>query len=197
MTLRNSEKRYGTVAMALHWLIAVAIIGMIAYGYYLSTLPITDPRLFQLVQIHKSIGLTILALSLLRVAWRLVNPVPPLPDTISKPIKILARATHIILYGLIVAIPLAGWAMVSASPLGIPTKWFELFEWPHIVPLARLPFDQKPEAEEVFHAIHSWLAYGAAVLLLVHAGAALFHHYVLKDDTLRRMLPGTTLKEPT
>lgn len=197
MALRSSEERYGTVAMTLHWLIAIAIICMIGFGYYLSTLPITDPSLFRLVQLHKSVGLTILVLSVLRVIWRLINPAPPLPDTLSKPVKVLARITHILLYVLIIAIPLTGWAMVSASPLGIPTMWFGLFEWPHIAPLAHLPFDQKDAKEEAIHSVHAWLAYGAAVLLLLHAGAAMFHHYLLKDNVLRRMLPGTRMKEET
>jgi len=195
VALRNTELRYGAVAMTLHWLIAIAIVCMIAFGYYLSTLPITDPNLFALVQLHKSIGLTVFVLSVLRVIWRLVNPVPPLPDTLSKPAKILARITHILLYVLIIAIPFTGWAMVSASPLGIPTRWFGLFEWPHIAPLAHLPYDQKEAKEEAIHTVHAWLAYGAGVLLLFHAAAALFHHHLLKDDTLRRMLPGTRGKE--
>ncbi len=197
MAARNTSLRYGTVAMTLHWLIAIAIICMIAFGYYLSTLPITDPSLYRLVQLHKSIGLTILALSVLRIIWRLINPVPPLPDTLSRPMKFIARFTHVLLYVLIVAIPFTGWAMVSASPLGLPTMWFGLFEWPHIAPLAHLPFDQKPAREEAIHSVHAWLAYGTAVLLLLHVGAALLHHYMMKDDTLRRMLPGTRLKEET
>jgi cytochrome b561 len=197
MALRNSRLRYGTVAVTLHWLIGIAIVCMIAFGYYLSTLPITDPGLYRLVQLHKSIGLTILVLSVLRVVWRLINPVPPLPDTLGKPMKILARATHILLYVLIVAIPLSGWAMVSASPLGIPTVWFGLFEWPHIAPLAHLPFDQKDATEESIHTVHAWLAYGAVALLVLHIGAALLHHYFWKDDTLRRMVPGMRMKAET
>jgi cytochrome b561 len=194
MPLRNSSLRYGTVAVTLHWLIAIAIIGMIGFGYYLSTLPITDPSLYRLVQFHKSIGLTILVLSLLRIAWRLINPVPPLPDTLGKPMKVLARATHILLYVLIVTIPLTGWAMVSASPLDIPTMWFGLFQWPHIAAFVHLPYNQKPATEETIHTIHAWLAYGTAALLVLHVGAALLHHYFMKDDTLRRMLPGARLK---
>lgn len=194
MAARNTRLRYGTVAMTLHWLIAIAIICMIGFGYYLSTLPITDPSLYRLVQLHKSIGLTILALSVLRIVWRLINPVPPLPETLSRPMKMLARLAHVLLYVLIIAIPFTGWAMVSASPLGLPTLWFGLFEWPHIAPLAHLPFDQKDATEESIHAVHAWLAYGTGVLLLLHVGAALAHHYMMKDDTLRRMLPGTRLK---
>ncbi len=197
MAARNNNMRYGTVAMTLHWLIAIAIICMIAFGYYLSTLPITDPSLYRLVQLHKSIGLTILALSVLRIIWRLINPVPPLPDTLSRPMKVLARFTHVLLYVLIVAIPFTGWAMVSASPLGLPTMWFGLFEWPHIGFLAHLPYDQKDAKEEAIHSVHAWLAYGTAALLVLHVGAALMHHYFMKDDTLRRMLPGTRLKGET
>jgi cytochrome b561 len=197
MAARNTALRYGTVAMTLHWLIAIAIIFMIGFGYYLSTLPITDPSLYRLVQLHKSIGLTILMLSVLRIIWRLINPVPPLPDTLSRPMKFLARFTHVLLYMLIVAIPFTGWAMVSASPLGLPTMWFGLFEWPHIAPLAHLPYDQKDAKEEAIHTVHAWLAYGTAALLVLHVGAALLHHYMMKDDTLRRMLPGARLKGET
>src|SRR6202000_2616949 len=89
-------------------------------------------NLFTLSQIHKSIGLTVLVLSVLRVLWRLVNPVPPLPATINGALKFLARGTQFLLYVLIVAIPLTGWIMVSASRLGLPTPYFFLFNWPNL-----------------------------------------------------------------
>ncbi len=194
MAARSNHIRYGTVAMTLHWLIAIAIMFMIGFGYYLSTLPIGDPNLFSLIQLHKSIGLTILLLSVLRVIWRLINPAPPLPNTLSPSMKFLARTTHVVLYVMILAIPLSGWAMVSASPLGLPTMWFGLIEWPHISFLAHLPYAQKDRTEESIHSVHAWLAYGTAALLMLHVGAALMHHYVIKDDTLRRMLPSTRVK---
>jgi cytochrome b561 len=194
MTARNTYLRYGTVAVTLHWLIAVAIIFMLCFGLYISQLPDSDPSLFPLVQLHKSIGLTILVLSALRVIWRLINPVPPLPDTLSPLLKVVARATHIFLYFLIIAIPLSGWAMVSSSRLGLPTMYFGLFEWPHIPFLASLPLPEKKQMSHLFGGMHLWLAIGAALLLVLHVGAALMHHFVYKDDTLKRMLPGTKVK---
>jgi cytochrome b561 len=192
--LRNTYLRYGTVAVTLHWLIAAAIIFMLGFGLYISQLPDSDPSLFPLVQLHKSIGLTILMLSALRVLWRLINPVPPLPDTLSPALKMLARTTHVLLYVLIIAIPLSGWAMVSSSRLGLPTMYFGLFEWPHISFLASLPMPEKKQMSHLFAGTHLWLAIGAALLLVLHVGAALMHHFVYKDDTLRRMLPGTRLR---
>ncbi len=104
--------------MFLHWTIALLIIANICLGLYFPDLPRADPNNFKLAQIHKSIGLTILVLSVLRVLWRLVNPVPPLPATMNAALKVLARATQFLLYVLIVAIPLTGWLMVSTSPHG-------------------------------------------------------------------------------
>lgn len=192
--MRDSAIRYGIVAMTLHWLIAVAILFMIAFGFYLVRLPKGDPSLFPLVQVHKSIGLTILVLSVLRLGWRLINPVPPLPDTLSPLMKFVARATHVALYVLIIVIPLSGWAFVSASPLGFPTLWFGWFRWPHISFLAALPRAEKLHIVGTLFTTHAYLAFAAAFLIALHAGAALMHHFLLKDDTLRRMLPGTRLR---
>ncbi|HSZ74225.1 MAG TPA: cytochrome b [Rhizomicrobium sp.] len=194
MTVRNNYLRYGTVAMTLHWLIAAGIIFMLCFGLYIALLPHGDPSLFPLVQLHKSIGLTILVLSLLRVMWRLINPVPPLPDTLSPALKVVARATHVFLYFLILAIPLSGWAMVSAARLPFPTMYFGLFEWPHISFIASLPLDAKTVARHTFSTTHLVLAIMTAVLLVLHVGAALQHHFVYRDDTLKRMLPGTKVR---
>ena len=194
MPVSNTYLRYGTVAMTLHWLIAVGIIFMLGFGLYISLLPHGDPSLFPLVQLHKSIGLTILTLSVLRVVWRLINPVPPLPDTLNPALKVVAHATHFLLYFLILAIPLSGWAMVSAARLPFPTMYFGLFQWPHIPFILSLPLPEKTLARHTFSTSHTVLAIMAAALLVLHVGAALMHHFVYKDDTLRRMLPGTKLR---
>src|SRR5262245_55575412 len=128
----NSPARYGAVAMTLHWLLAAAIIGQLFLGKYMHELPDSDADKFAFFQLHKSIGITILALTVVRIAWRLVNIVPPLPKTMPPWQKRLAKLSHLLLYGFMLAIPLSGWAMVSASPLGIPTIWFGVAEVPHL-----------------------------------------------------------------
>ena len=195
MTSANTRSRYGTVAMTLHWLIAALVLTNIYLGLSFDYYQKGDAALFQVVQIHKSIGLTVLTLSILRLLWRLVNPVPPLPAGMSKPLKFLAHATHYLLYFLIIAIPLSGWAMVSSSRLGLPTKYFGLFDRPNIGFLASMPLDQKKMLGHQFGEIHEFLAWSAIVLVVIHVAGALYHQFLRRDDVLRRMLPGTRVTE--
>ncbi len=181
MALQSTALRYGSVAMFLHWTIALLLVGNICLGLYFSDLPRSDPTLFPLAQIHKSIGLTVLVLSIARVLWRLVNPVPPLPSDMSPGLKFVARATHFLLYVLIVAIPLTGWLMVSTSRLGLPTPFFFLFDWPS------LPRIGEHEQWETAHVVLAW---SAIVLVPIHVAGALYHHFVRRDTVLKRMLPG-------
>lgn len=191
MAFRNSAARYGSVAMSLHWLIALGVVLNICLGLYMTDLPRGDPNQFAIVQFHKSVGLTVLVLSLARLLWRLINPVPPLPETMSPFLRFVARATHVLLYVLIIFIPLSGWAMVSSSPLGLPTMYFGLFQWPHMSFLADLPRAQKIPLRHEFGFIHTYLAWSAIVLVPIHIVGALYHQFVRGDDILRRMLPGT------
>lgn len=185
--------RYDTIAMSLHWLIALGVIANIALGLYFVDLPRSDPDKFLLTQTHKSIGLTILVLSLLRVAWRLGHPVPPLPADMNPALKVFARTVQFLLYVLIVIIPLSGWALVSSSPLGLPTLYFGTFAWPHIPFLADLPRAQKMPLVREFATIHVFLAWSAIVLVPLHIAGALYHQFVRRDGVLTRMLPaGTT-----
>ena len=197
MTAVNTRMRYGTVAMSLHWLIAAALVLNICLGLYVADLPHGDPNQFPLLQFHKSVGLTVLVLSLTRLAWRLVNPVPPLPATMSPLLKGVAHGTHVLLYILIIAIPLSGWAWVSASPLGLPTVYFGLFHWPHIPFLADLSRAQKIALKPDVRAIHVYLAWSAIVLVPLHVVGALYHQFIRRDDVLKRMLPGTRVLETT
>lgn len=190
---RASTVRYNMVAIVLHWLIAGLILFMIGFGYYLTTLKFSDPTSFPLVQLHKSIGLSILVLSMFRLIWWILHPAPPLPNTISPFLKFVAHFTHVLLYALIILIPLSGWALVSASTYGLPTMWFGLFEWPHIPFLAELPFEEKKIAGRNIYSVHATLAYGALALVVLHGLAAIYHHIILKDATLRRILPWTRL----
>ncbi|HEX4159213.1 MAG TPA: cytochrome b [Rhizomicrobium sp.] len=191
MPAANTRTRYGSVAMTLHWLIAAAIIVNLGLGFYMADiLTDQDPSRFAIIQFHKSIGLTVLALSVLRLLWRIVNPVPPLPDWMGPGLKALAHGTHYLLYFLIIAIPLTGWALASASPLGLPTNYFGLFHWPGIPFLTDLTRAQKTPLRHEFFAMHMYLAFTALVLVPLHLCSALYHQF-RGDDVLRRMVPGT------
>lgn len=183
------QQRYGTVAMIFHWVIAGLIIANICLGLYFDDLPRSDPLKFQLIQLHKSIGLTVLVLSVLRLAWRLTHPVPPLPTDLYWGVRLAARASHYLFYFLIIAIPLSGWIMVSGSPLGLPTNYFHLFSWPNLWFMTELPRPQKIALHDSLESVHNVLAWSAIVLIPLHVLAALYHQYIRRDDVLRRMLP--------
>ena len=190
MTMPASvQDRYGTVAIALHWLIALGIIVNITLGLYFVDLPRADPDRFFLTQTHKSIGLTILVLSVVRVIWRLMNPVPPLPATMSPAMRFAAHATHFLLYFLIIFIPLSGWLLVSSSPLGLPTMYFGWFAWPELPYFSDLPRAAKKMWSHEFGAVHVYLAWSAIVLVTLHVLAALYHQFIRRDVVLGRMLP--------
>jgi cytochrome b561 len=185
---RNSSERYGVVAMSLHWTIAIAVIALLATGAVMVRLTPGSSLQFEVYQLHKSLGIAVLALSLLRLVWRLFNPVPPLPSTLRPWEAALARVTHLGFYVLMIALPFSGWMMVSASVWNIPTVVFGLFTLPHLPILGSLQ-DKKP-VEDALKEVHEALAIGMFVLLLLHVAGALKHHFVLGDDTLARMLPG-------
>jgi len=189
MSSRNSANRYGTVAMSLHWLIAAFVIVNIGFGLYMGDLPRSDPNKFTIVQIHKSIGLTVLMLSVIVVIWRMMNPPPPLP-AMSPAMRYSAKAVHYLLYFLIVAIPFSGWIMVSASPLGNATPWFFLFGWPNLPFFTGMTREAIHPYHEVWETAHVWLAWSAIVLVPLHVAAALYHQFWLRDRLLARMIPG-------
>jgi cytochrome b561 len=170
--------RYSGVAMAFHWLLALAIIGAFGVGLYMADLPFSPFRL-KLFNWHKWAGVTILALSALRLLWRLANKPPadvPMPAWQAK----VAHLTHGLLYLLFFAVPLAGWAYSSAA--GFPIVWFGVLPLPDFVP--------KDKALAVtLKELHGLLAYGMAALVLAHVAGALKHHFIDKDGLLRRMLP--------
>ncbi len=194
MPIANSNLRYGAVAMTLHWLIALLIATNLGLGFYFANVMDShDPSFFTIVQLHKSIGLTVLTLSVLRLGWRLVNPIPPLPNDFSASMRFLARGTHYLFYILIIAVPLLGWATASSSPRGTPTMYFGLFQWPHLPVLSTLPRAAKRQYVEILGDTHAYLAYSALGLLGLHVGAAFWHHLVRHDSVLKRMLPGTNV----
>ncbi len=180
MPIRNSGIRWGAVSQLLHWLIVALIILQVSLALTAKTLP-RGPALFAIIGYHKSIGITILGLAVIRLLWRWMNPVPALPTTLKPYERGLARFTHAGLYVILFAMPLSGW--MGSSAHGIPVKWFNLLTVPALVgkdlPLSKLMGE-----------VHYALAISLGVIVSLHIAAALKHHFVLRDDTLRRMLPG-------
>ncbi|MBN9670302.1 cytochrome b [Roseibium aggregatum] len=183
--LRNTLSGYGLIAILFHWTMALMIVFMLALGLYMKQLPLTEQSTFQLFQLHKSIGFVVLALGLLRILWRIVNPVPRLPAGMAGLEKLAAHAGHFGLYALIFAMPVTGWFMVSASPWGIPTILFNIWPVPHLpVPSA---LGSQEQAESFFKLLHEYGAYLLIALVIGHVAAALKHHFIARDDTLKRM----------
>ncbi len=184
-------ERYTAVAIALHWLIAIAIILQLASGLWMTDAiddKATQNLAFQVYQWHKSLGLTVLFLSLLRIVWRLTHRAPGLPEGMAGWERFGAKATHILFYLIMIVMPLTGWVVVSASKFGLPTLYWGLFEWPHL-PFADMAPDAKAGLEETFGEIHETLAYTTIALLVLHVGAALKHQIINHDNVLGRMLP--------
>ncbi len=188
-------ERYSAIAILLHWLIALLFIGMIGVGFYMTGLGDADLSLkFSLYQWHKSFGVTIMVLTLCRLGWRLTHAPPHGADPHAGAQQV-AKAAHILLYFLTLAVPLAGWAMVSASSFNIPTLLFGEFHWPHIAFFNNL--SDKISAESALKLIHKTLAYGTAVLAAGHIVAALRHQFILRDHTLAKMMPTAKKARPT
>jgi cytochrome b561 len=179
--LRNNDTHYGSAAILLHWVIAALFIGQIALGWLM--LKDSDPaRQFWLFQWHRSFGFLVLTLSLLRLVWALSGTKPRAPDTLAAWEKLAARGAHVLLYALLIAVPFSGWAIASTSPLQIPSFAFNLLVIPH------LPMAVSETAERFWADVHAYLAYLAAVVAGGHMTAALRHHFILRDNVLRRML---------
>ncbi len=180
---------YSGFAKLLHWLIALVIAGMVGLGVYMTDVQGDFQYKLWLYQLHKSFGVTLFALVLIRLAWRQVSPPPAMPADMPAWERRAAKAAHFGLYALMFALPLSGWARVSASPLAIPTEVFGLFTLPHIPWLANLPSETKQAWEPVFQTTHWAIAWALVAVVAVHALAALRHALILKDDVMQRMLP--------
>lgn len=186
----EKPSRYGMVAIILHWLIATGILILIGMGLVMDHVTLDPMRMFQLYQLHKSIGITILMLVCLRLGWRLTHGAPPLPDSLSVQARRMAHMTHRLLYGLQIFLPLSGWALVSASALGIPTVLFGGILWPDIPVLSTL--QNKAPVEAVLKDVHHWAAWILGTLIVLHVVAVLHHTLFLKDTVLEGMLPWPT-----
>jgi len=180
MPIRNTLARWGSVAQLLHWVIVVLIIVQFVLGY--ETHWATGLAKLKTVVPHKSWGITILGLAVIRLIWRLANPAPLLPDTLKPWERIAAHVTHYGLYFLLFAMPLTGW--IASSARSFPVSWFGLTQLPDLVAPNRPLYD-------TLMAFHYWMSWLLVAIAVLHVGAALKHHFVLKDTVLRRMLPFT------
>lgn len=178
MLIFNTQDRYGIINILLHWIMAILVLGMIALGWYMSDLPVSLQKL-KLFGLHKEFGVLVFMLIILRLFWRLINQTPRLPSQIPWIQRLAARIVHWIFYVLLILIPISGWLMSSAA--GLSVSFFGLFTLPNII-------DANKETMEQFLIVHSWLAYTLLVVIILHAAAALKHHFIDKDDILRRML---------
>lgn len=181
MKLTNTREQWGLVSIGFHWLLAIAILAMIGIGLYMVDMPNSMAKL-RMYALHKSIGITVLALVALRLAWRLYAGAPaPEPGT-PRWQHAAATATHWALYGLMIAMPLSGWLFNSAS--NFPLQWFGQFNLPAIAA-------PDPDLKALARSLHTWGFYAIGLLVLLHSGAAIKHHLFDRDRTLLRMLPGT------
>ena len=177
--MAEPRNRYSTVSLILHWLIAALVVTQILL--ILAHEVTEGPLSSRFVDLHRSVGLSILVLTLARLGWRLANPAIPLPDSTPRWQKLTARATQGLFYLFLIAMPLVGWAAASAA--GRDILWFGLFEWP------RLPVGGGRETAGELMDLHELAAKGLYVLVFLHVAGALKHHFIDRDNVLHRMIP--------
>jgi cytochrome b561 len=187
MQWRNTASRYGYVATALHWVIVVGIVAQYFLAEAAEDHEGAGASTFNAANLHNSIGLTIFALALLRVLWRLVELPPSLPQTMKSYERTLARTTHFAFYALLFALPLTGWALATADQQAI--SFFGLFDLPQLRIGAQLPIEGGTLTEDQLEEIHEVLFNVLLGLAVLHIAAALKHHFFDRDNVLRAMLP--------
>ena len=186
--LRNTRERWGSVSIGLHWTIAaLVLLVQVPVGVLMLTL---DPGTAQNVafNIHKTNGIVIFLLAIVRLGWRWYHPVPVLPADLPTWQRRAARTSHVLLYGLLFAMPVSGFLYTAMG--GFPVPFFMVYDLGSLVP-------ENAARAETFRSIHltlQWLLYAT---VLVHVGAALEHHFLRKDGVLRRMLSSTTPLPPS
>jgi cytochrome b561 len=179
MTFRNTTSSWGSLSKALHWIIVLLIVNQWVIGMRADAMPLGLAKL-QALAWHKSFGITILMLAVLRLVWRWMNPVPDLAAETRPWERALARISHVLLYGLIFALPISGWLMSSAK--NFPVSWFSLIQLPDLVAPSEALFQQ-------MRSLHHLLFAALVVVAALHIAGALKHHFIDRNDVLRRMLP--------
>lgn len=177
MIIKNTIERFGIVAIIFHWVMAILLIGLVILGLYMTTLPHSLQKL-RLYGWHKEFGFLVLMLAMARLVWRISNVLPTLAF-LSLFEQYAARIVHWMFYIFMFALPITGWVITSAA--GLPVSFFGLFIIPNLI-------EPNPETMELFEEIHEWLAYALIAVFCLHVAAALKHHFINKDDILKRIL---------
>ena len=177
--MTDALRHYSLTAIRLHWLMAILMISLFGLGLYMTGLKLS-PQKLQLYSWHKWAGVTVFLLAVARIAWRIGHKPPADPAGMPRWQVVAAHGVHHLLYLLMFAIPLSGWLMSSAK--GFQTVWFGVLPLPDLL-------DKNKELGDLLQTLHAVLNYSLAGLVLAHAGAALKHHFVERDDVLVRMLP--------
>lgn len=187
----TSSQDYTATAKALHWIIAVLVIALLGLGLFMTRGTQSLQLKFELYQLHKSLGITVLALMILRVFWRLFVLPPAMPPHMPGRERAAAHGAHILLYTLLIAMPLSGWAMISAAlpPFNFPTVLYKTVAWPHFPFIEELTLERKKTVEPALKTMHSALGWALGALIVLHIAAALRHGLFLKDGVMSRMLP--------
>ena len=178
--MKNTANTYGVVAKTFHWLLFLMLTFSIVAGNFLASLPKGAEKL-EAAGMHKSFGVVLITLIMLRLVWRLVNKTPLLPDETTAAEAFVAKAMHYGLYALMFAQPLSGIMMTQAA--GYPVSFFGLFELPVFL-------DKNPELAETFLTIHGTVWILLVIAVIGHAAAALHHHFIKKDNVLKQMTTG-------
>jgi cytochrome b561 len=180
MPFRNTTRSWGSLSKLLHWLIVLLIINQWAIATWADSKPEISLARAKALTLHKSFGITILMLAVLRLLWRWTNPVPDLTAETRPWERVLAKLSHLLLYVLLFAMPLTGWMMSSAK--NFPVSWFYQFQLPDLVA-------PNPQTFERMHDLHHLLFDVLVVVAAVHVLGALKHHFIDRNDVLKRMLP--------
>ena len=179
MILRNTHDHYGAMAKGFHWVIALLILGLIAVGLIMTRMD-PSPQMFKIFALHKSIGITVLALASLHLLWRILSVHPvPLPGH-QQWEKMLSKVIHRLLYVAMFLMPMTGW--LGSSAKGYSVSVFKLFTLPNLV----APND---DLAKIFWTIHEYAAYTLIAMIALHFAGAIKHHIIDRDETLWRMLP--------
>jgi cytochrome b561 len=179
--------RYTGTAIVLHWVIAALIALNVALGFVAGSLP--DGWIRPTIDLHKSVGLTVLGLVLLRILWRVTHPAPPLPVAYRRWERWAAHAAHLALYGLILLLPISGWLHDSAfkDASAHPLRLFWVVPWFRIGPIADMPAGPKEVLHGQLFALHVWAGYALYVLVALHIIGALKHQFWDRHAELQRM----------
>jgi cytochrome b561 len=181
--IRNTTSNWGSLARAFHWTLGIAIIGMIAFGWWMNHIPARPDRFFYR-SLHADIGYLLLLLTVARLLWRAVNPTPPLPADSARWQRLAARVSHGTLYAVTILVAMLGWAHSGAHDPSY-ADWFGLFHVPQIT-------SPDKAAARAYEERHIFFSYVLLALIALHVLAAAWHHFIRRDRVTARMIGGVS-----